>query len=107
MLAISMLHNRLSKFVADPSNRGSRITLARGLTVALNQRFPSYKHQFPDSVSTLLDPRFKMLLYNTEEIDNAVLLLKSFASEHILARCSAEQPDSDSVSIENDCGNAS
>ena len=105
--AISMLHNRLSKFIADPSNRGSGITLAHGLTVALNQRFPSYKRQFPDCVSTLLDSRFKALLYNTEETVNAVLLVKSFASEHILARCSAEQPESDSVSVENDCGNAS
>ena len=88
--AISMLIKRLSKFIAEPGNRGSGIILARRLVDSLLTRFHEYKTTLPDCVSTLLNPRYKCLLFTGEEKNTAIMHLNSFAFDIIVRNKNSE-----------------
>jgi hypothetical protein len=82
---IYCLINNLTSFINTPSNRGFGVTLARHLLTALDYRFPDYKRVIPDCICTLVDPRYKALLFIDADLMFAISQLKVFG-EPMLAR---------------------
>ena len=76
--ALNCLHKTLQKFIDDPYQWGSGVTIAKKLKSALEKRFPQYISIMPDAACTFVNPRYKSIYFSQDQQRSVINSLQQY-----------------------------